>query len=623
MAAITQISRIQHRSGLFSELPNALNEAEFGFALDTRQVFIGNGPIHPGNTEIMTQYTPASSYAYSYRSPIAYQQLALKGAPIGNDPFTASTGFVEDANNFDTDPSTFNATIRSFQEKFDEIVSVKDYKAIGDGEADDTGALVRATRDLFSEEFGAVGSSDDAVKRNVALYLPGGVYRIRQNIVGFPNMTLIGDPGKTVIYLDVELSIDDNDDAVLISGDSYGQIDGEMGLPFGDNNLTPSILNCDNMHIYGIEFRSNQIPTAPVRKRQVVRLSRTTNAIFEKCAFNFVGTTWTSSNSIVNATSSVILTTYSTGASASQACNRIKFIDCSSSGAAHDFNVFQGANNISVERHLFGGMLLNSKVGYNATYDVTNPADPAIFRQSVPTGSLTKINMSNSVFNNYTAYAIDVFNNASGVTSFGNRFNSLTGKSIRFGSTTQNCSSMSDWFANSTSTVCGTANPRIDNNSATAIIFNAQDFVVLSFGIKDLRVCGTLTIDGSLVINPPSVTNLTLTTVAYPNTTITQPNSAKGNSVIVNYAMRIPATGGDVLRTGTLKVIYFETSPNVVNAGNISVSDDYVEIGGTPGIGSGLSLTVTPNNTNQNIEIKATSSIGTPTSKVVVTALII
>ena len=53
--AIVQISKIIHRSGADSDLPQ-LDTAEIGFATDTKQVYIGNDPIlYPPNTGSTTQ----------------------------------------------------------------------------------------------------------------------------------------------------------------------------------------------------------------------------------------------------------------------------------------------------------------------------------------------------------------------------------------------------------------------------------------------------------------------------------------------------------------------------------------------------------------------------------------
>jgi hypothetical protein len=59
--AVIQISRIQHRRGLQSDLPN-LASAELGWSVDTRKLYIGNGTIEEGapslgKTEILTQYS--------------------------------------------------------------------------------------------------------------------------------------------------------------------------------------------------------------------------------------------------------------------------------------------------------------------------------------------------------------------------------------------------------------------------------------------------------------------------------------------------------------------------------------------------------------------------------------
>lgn len=640
MAAITQISRIQHRTGLYRELPTALNEAELGWALDTRQLFIGNGPIHPGNTEIITQNTPASSIFYSYRNPKAYQQLALNGAAIGTNPYVASTGFVEtyDTNTGnmigDTEPTSFNPTIRSYQEKFDEVVSVKDYGAVGDGIADDTGSIIRACKDLYSEEFGAVGNTNDARKRNVALYLPGGVYRIGKSIPAFPGMTLVGDPTKTIIFLDIEISTDEDNEAVLISADSYGQTDGDMGhdVIIDGHSFTPSIKTSGNMRFIGVTFQSNQVFNAPnTGKRQVVRLCRTSSVRFEYCGFQFVenvaynndpansahpSSLWQPGDSLIDATTAVLFTKHNDQNAIIGTC---RFINCSSTGAAHDFNFIDDTNEIVITRHGFNGKLVSVKVGSSATYDY-NPSH----RHAVSTSGSRNITIEHSAFRNYTAYAIDVYGPAQAVRSFSNLYYG-TGKSIRFNSSTLYCSSMMDWFFNSTLATCGSANPRIDNYSNFNTIFNAQDFATISNGIQDLNVCGNILITGSVISNPSAVTNVLLTTVAYPNATISQPNSYKGNSVIVNYAMRIPNSGSPILRTGTIKIIYTESSPGV--GGLIQYNDDFVEVGGSGG--SGLTLAARFNNSSQHIEIVATyasgtqATLGTPTTKVIVSAVTI
>ena len=57
--AIVQISRIQHRRGLKEQLPQ-LASGELGFAVDTQELFIGNGTTaegapEVGNTKVITE----------------------------------------------------------------------------------------------------------------------------------------------------------------------------------------------------------------------------------------------------------------------------------------------------------------------------------------------------------------------------------------------------------------------------------------------------------------------------------------------------------------------------------------------------------------------------------------
>ena len=68
--AITQISRIQHRRGLKAQLPQ-LSAGEFGFAVDTQELFIGNGTVQEGapevgNTKILTEDDNILSVANTY-----------------------------------------------------------------------------------------------------------------------------------------------------------------------------------------------------------------------------------------------------------------------------------------------------------------------------------------------------------------------------------------------------------------------------------------------------------------------------------------------------------------------------------------------------------------------------
>ena len=111
--AIVQISKIIHRSGANTDLPQ-LDTAEIGFASDTRQVFIGNDPIqYPPDTnsttqtEILTEYS-ALNFAKLAGSANTTVNITgtISGSPtsvwLNNNPV-----FVPD-NDLQPDPSVGN-----------------------------------------------------------------------------------------------------------------------------------------------------------------------------------------------------------------------------------------------------------------------------------------------------------------------------------------------------------------------------------------------------------------------------------------------------------------------------------------------------------------------------------
>jgi hypothetical protein len=124
--AVVQISKIQVRRGLKnsnSGVPQ-LSSAELAWALDTQELFIGNGSVadgapYVGNTKILTEHDNILELASSYQ--------------FGSD-----------------DPSITESQSRSLQSKIDEIeVSVVDFGAINDGSTDCVTAFENAFTELF------------------------------------------------------------------------------------------------------------------------------------------------------------------------------------------------------------------------------------------------------------------------------------------------------------------------------------------------------------------------------------------------------------------------------------------------------------------------------------------
>ena len=195
--AITQISRIQHRRGLRESLPQ-LAAGELGWAVDTQELFIGNGTItdgapETGNTKIITEDDNILGVAntYTYR---------------GNTDSPVVTG---------VDNNT--PIVRTLQQKLDDFANVKDFGAVGDGSTDDTAAINRAIANLQSVE--------TTGKQRRRLYFPGGTYIVSDVIKIYPYTNLIGDGMDSSIISQTNASAE----CVIRTVDSNGNISANIG----------------------------------------------------------------------------------------------------------------------------------------------------------------------------------------------------------------------------------------------------------------------------------------------------------------------------------------------------------------------------------------------------------
>ena len=155
--AVIQISKIQVRRGQKnsnSGVPQ-LSSAEFAWAVDSQELFIGNGSVlegapYVGNTKILTEHDNILDLASSYQY----------------------------ANN---DTSITLSVPRSLQSKLDEVVSVADFGAIGDGSTDCVEAFETALDQLFK-------NVNDNFKK--VLLVPNGEYLFLSDI-RIPSKTII------------------------------------------------------------------------------------------------------------------------------------------------------------------------------------------------------------------------------------------------------------------------------------------------------------------------------------------------------------------------------------------------------------------------------------------------
>ena len=171
---IVQISRIQHRRGKATDLPQ-LAAGELGWSVDTQRLYIGNGTVADGapgvgNTEIIT----AGSSAFTTALTHTYRGYLGDSTPIQ----TGSSGDLT----------------RTLQTKLDDHASIKDFGAIGDGVIDDTAAIQRAIDELYSDT-----DQDDARARRT-LFFPAGTYKTTASLTIPPYAHLVGEgPDKTII----------------------------------------------------------------------------------------------------------------------------------------------------------------------------------------------------------------------------------------------------------------------------------------------------------------------------------------------------------------------------------------------------------------------------------------
>jgi len=86
------------------------------------------------------------------------------------------------------------ATTRTVESKLRDVVSVKDFGAVGDGVTDDT-AAIQAAIDLGGYAFDTNTVATEGTAKPITVYIPSGVYRCTSKIRLAPGLQLIGESG--------------------------------------------------------------------------------------------------------------------------------------------------------------------------------------------------------------------------------------------------------------------------------------------------------------------------------------------------------------------------------------------------------------------------------------------
>jgi hypothetical protein len=324
--AIVQISRITQRKGLSENLPQ-LAGAEFGWVIDERRLFIGNGTLQEGapaigNTEILTQYSDIFAIAGLY---------TYKGEAGG---YTVQTG-----------PTPGDPVQRTLQAKLDDMASVKDFGATGDGVTDDTDAINRALFQLLCRE------NNTQTRRS--LFFPAGVYRITDSINVPPFVKIYGEGSDSSVFK-LDVAGDSTFGPYVIrTADSLQQ----TGVNIGNNGANRP----QNVEFYDVGFQSHEIT-------DLVLIEDAEEIAFYNCGFRGPFTQTDIEDNPGTVTSADIACVRF-GSTTSLITNSIKFDGCHFQGCTYAFDVDEQVQGITVINSkldtLYQGVLLGTGTPIN------------------------------------------------------------------------------------------------------------------------------------------------------------------------------------------------------------------------------------------------------------------
>lgn len=277
--AVTQISKIQIRRGFQSDLGN-LAAGEFGWAIDTQRLFIGNGSTEEGAplegiTEVMTNISLSTIEQLS-------TDYVYKGALGG---YQVSTG-----------SSLAAPVIRALQDKIDDFVNVRDFGASGNGNLDDTAAIQRALDELYDRN-----SQSIDIKTRRRLRFAAGSYLIAGELQIPPYVALEGE-GLNNVKLIVEAPIK------LVTSNKLDPANNlaDTTYPIGVSVQSMTLATLDPITLFRIDgsndvsfqdviFEGSLItPTSSVSDEKGVHISSTSKPTsriqFTRCKFVNLGT---------------------------------------------------------------------------------------------------------------------------------------------------------------------------------------------------------------------------------------------------------------------------------------------------------------------------------------------
>jgi len=254
--AVVQISKIQLRRGQKnseSGIPQ-LSSAEMAWAVDTQELYIGNGSVaegapYVGNTKVLTEHDDILDLASSYQ--------------------------------FASNDSSITLSVpRSLQSKIDEIqVSVLDFGARNDGIVDNVEAFEIAFSELFDntvEEFKKV------------LIVPNGVYSFQSDLHIPRDVIIRGETRDGVIF-----AINNNNirfdgatpESISISNLTITRTTGQIVLSKLKNSVFEDVI-ISGVYSLGDSVSSVSAETGAIEWTNTNIADRVQNVKFIRCQFN-------------------------------------------------------------------------------------------------------------------------------------------------------------------------------------------------------------------------------------------------------------------------------------------------------------------------------------------------
>ncbi len=366
--AIVQISRIQHRYGTSENLPQ-LAIGEVGLAVDTRRVYIGNGgtsaPLTE-NLELLTSRSDVISVADSYTYSDAQIGYSVQSGASANSPVT-----------------------RTLQNKLDDVVSVRDFGAVGDGNTDDTAAINRALFELFARE------NFPRIRRS--LFFPAGIYNVTSEIKIPTYAKLVGEgPNSSIIK-----GISATPSYVARTADSLQQ----TGSSIGSNSaIAPSFIVCQEM-----SFETSQ-------DIDIMLLDQAEGCLFDNVAFN--GSLTSAPSSVGTAKACVAF-----NSSAVYTSKHVNFKGCTFKGHSLGVNNDYDSQSILFDGCHFHTLFKGVKIGENVTGSAPKEIGPKSFK------------VTGSMFNNIYSVGFDFYNGKGAVSAF-NHYGDVANQALGAGNAT-------------------------------------------------------------------------------------------------------------------------------------------------------------------------------------------